>query len=371
MESLQLWTNSLATRAEGTRHQYFLHFSKFLEWTGMSADELREMKFQEDQASRPWERSKVENMVRTYLQAIENRYSCSTRKLAFNAVKSFFACNGMCLNLTPSDKPSGCAFGSRVPTKEDVRAMSNGTESLRNRALMLFLKDSGLRESDLAKLKWKDLKDYGEGFLGFEIQTKKGKTKARGFVGPETTEALRLYKEKRLNGTRKILPEQNIEDHPVFALEDKTEKAMRPAFMSEKVGNVIRLVGLEGVTAHGLRKFWEQNMHLEKLAYQKQMNGRALNDVERAYFWKETEELFEMYKANYHNLTIAKQEFREVEERLRREYERETKTLKERIYELEQKNLELTQRLNGFTLSGDQVQELLRRIEKLEKQEKG
>jgi prefoldin subunit 5 len=73
------------------------------------------------------------------------------------------------------------------------------------------------------------------------------------------------------------------------------------------------------------------------------MNGRALNDVERAYFWKETEELFDMYKANYHNLTIAKQEFREVEERLRREYEREIKALKTRIYELERKENEMKQ----------------------------
>jgi hypothetical protein len=76
-------------------------------------------------------------------------------------------------------------------------------------------------------------------------------------------------------------------------------------------------------------------MHLEKLAYQKQMNGRALTEVERAYFWKETPELFDMYKANYHNLTIEKQEFKEVEERLRREYERETEALKDRILELE------------------------------------
>ena len=246
--------------------------------------------------------------------------------------------------------------------------MVNATEHLRNRALMLFLKDSGLRESDAAKLKWKDLKDYSEGFTGFVIETKKKKTKARGFVGPETTEMLRLYKEKRIKGTEKIPPEENIEEHPVFALHENPEKRMRPRMMSVEIGRVINLAGVEGVTPHGLRKFWEQNMHLEKIAYQKQLNGRALTEVERAYFWKETPELFEMYRVNYRNLMISRQEFKDVEERLRREYERETKTLRDRIYELERKNLELTQKLNGFTLSSDQVQELLRRIEKLEKQ---
>jgi hypothetical protein len=38
---------------------------------------------------------------------------------------------------------------------------------------------------------------------------------------------------------------------------------------------------------------------------------------------------------------------------------------------LERKNLELKNRLNSYALSGDQMQELLKRIEKLEKQAKG
>jgi len=369
MEAQTVWESSLANRAEGTRWQYLTHFKRFVEWTGLTLDKLREMKYHEDQTAKPWERNQVENLVRQYLQTLEEKeYSCSTQQLSYAAVKSFFEAQGMPLFLKRQDRPSGCAFGSKTLTHEDIRQLKNAAEYLRDKALIMFLKDSGLRESDVAKLLWRDLKDYGEGFMGFEIQTKKKKTKARGFIGPEATEILELYKQKRLQGTKKVPPEKNLMDHPVFALFANPTKSARPAFMSEILGSIIRLVGIEGATPHGLRKFWEQNIHVEKIAYQKQMNGRALTEVERAYYWKETPELLEIYKANYRDLRVEKQEFREVEDRLRGDYEKQIAGLREQIGELERKNSELKQRLNGYQLTGDQVAELLRRIEKLEKQ---
>jgi len=343
MNAQKVWEATLANRAEGTRRVYLNHFKRFVDWTGLKPDELREIKYKEDQMAKPWERNQVENLLRQFLQRMEEEYACSTQKLAYAAVRSFFEAQGMPLFLKRQDRPSGCAFGSKVIGREEVRQLRNAAEYLRDKALIMFLKDSGLRESDAAELLWKDLKDFGEGFMGFEIQTKKKKTKARGFIGPETTEILKLYKQKRLQGTQKLPPEKNIEEHPVFALLTDPTRPLRASLMSPAIGDIIRLVGIEGATPHGLRKFWEQNMHVENPAYQKQMNGRALTDVERAYFWKDTPELFEMYKTNYHNLTVEKQEFKEVEERLRREYERETKTLKNRIYELERKENEMKQ----------------------------
>jgi len=371
MESQVVWEASLANRAEGTRWQYLTRFKSFVEWTGLTPDKLREMKYKEDQTAKPWERSQVENLVRQYIQSLaEKEYSCSTQRLSYAAVRSFFEAQGMPLFLKRQDRPSGCAFGSKTLTHEDIRQIKNAAECLRDKALIMFLKDSGLRESDAAKLLWRDLKDYGEGFMGFEIQTKKKKTKARGFIGPETSEVLELYRQKRLQGTKKIPPEENLMNHPVFALLAHPTKSARAAFMSDILGSIIRLVGIEGATPHGLRKFWEQNIHVEKIAYQKQMNGRALTEVERAYYWKETPELLEIYKANYHELRVEKQEFKEVEDRLRGDYERQINGLRTQIGELERKNSELKQRLNGYTLSNDQVAELLRRIEKLEKMAK-
>ena len=328
MNSLKVWSNALSNRAEGTQKQYRYYFNDFLDFAGVSADKLREMKYQENMNSKPWERNQVENVLRGYLKNLEEQgLTCSTQSLAYAAARSFFEAQGMPLNLKKDDKPQGCAFGSKVLTSDEIRKILNAAELLRDQALISFLKDSGLRQSDAAKLVWGDFKDYRDGFWGFQLQTKKKKIKARGFVGPETTELLKLYKRKRLEGTQKIPGEKNIEDHPVFALIGEPEKPVHPRIMSANIGRIISLAGIEGASPHGLRKFWEQNVHFEHEAYQKQLNGRALNKVERAYHWKQTEELFSLYKATYTSLRVQKAT--------------ENKYLRERMEKLEKENREL------------------------------
>lgn len=358
--SIKIWNQSLSNRAESTKAKYRRNFNQFLEWSKLSPDELRDMKYEEDQTTKPWERSKVENLVREYIEYLqtEKKYACNTQHSCYTVITSFFSANGVPLNLTRQDRPIGCAFGSKTIKPDEIRKIANAAESLRDKALIMFLKDSGLRQSDVAKLDWRDLKDYGEGFMGFQMQTVKKKIKARGFVGSETTSILNIYKRKRLEGTKKIPAETNIEAHPLFSLHSDPAERLKPEYISSVVGDIIRLAAVDGATPHGLRKFWEQNIKVEKTAYQKQMNGRALDKTEIAYFWKETSELFEIYKNNYDNLRVERQDFKEVTDRLRRGYQKETETQRERIEKVERENLELKQRLNGYGLSNERVEEL-------------
>lgn len=347
MSSLEIWKSSLANRQTGTVEKYFFYFKKFQEFTGFNSDELREMKYNEDQEGKPWERSRVENLVRGFVnQLAELGKTCNTQKLAIASVKSFYVAQGMPLNLNRADNPAGCAFGSKAFTYEEIRRVKNAAEFLRDKALIMFLKDSGLRQSDAAKLNWSDFKDYGEGFWGFQIQTKKKGIKARGFIGSETTELLKIYKRKRLEGTQKLPPETNIEENPVFALFADPTKPFKAAYMSDAIGNIVSLAGIDRASGHGLRKFWEQNMHVEHEAYQKQMNGKALDSVERAYYWYETEKLFELYKVNYHNLRIEKSDFKEMESRLRRDYEKEIDRLQRQLDEEKTQNLNTKREIN-------------------------
>ncbi len=363
--SIKVWEETIANRAESTKQDYRKHFKCFVEWSKLTPDELRDMKWHEDQASKPWERTRVENFVRQYLQYLQSvkEYSCNTQRCFYTAIQSFFDANGVPLNLKRQDRPIGCAFGSKTIKQEELRRIFNAAESLRDKALVMFLKDSGLRLSDVAELDWRDLKEYLDGFMGFEMQTVKKKKKARGFIGSETISILKIYKRKRLEGTKKILPEKNLEEHPLFSLHSDPEKRLKPEYISALIGDIIRLAAIDGATPHGLRKFWEQNIKVENIAYQKQMNGRALTESERAYFWKETDELFEIYRSNYDNLRIEKQDFKDVTERLRREYETETKPLRERTEKLERENFALKQRLNGYT---DENTDLKNRILKTE-----
>lgn len=358
---MEIWKSSLANRSEGTRKQYLHYFNNFINFVGRSPDELREMKYLEDQESKPWERNRVENLLREHFKTLEEKeFTCSTQNLALASIRSFFEAQGMPLFLKREDKPTGCAFGSKAMTPEEIRQTKNAAEHLRDKALIMFLKDSGLRQSDAAKLRWKDFKDYGDDFWGFQIQTKKKGIKARGFIGSEASDMLKIYKRKRSEGTKKLDPEENIEENPVFALFSDPTKVVKPDSMSGIIGSIISLAKIENASAHGFRKFWEQNMHVEHEAYQKQMNGRALDSVERAYYWKETEDLFELYRNNYHNLRIEQSDFKEAEERIRRDYEREISILKK---ELEQRERRLDERDRQFNDTMKKLEPLTKFVE--------
>jgi len=80
--------------------------------------------------------------------------------------------------------------------------------------------------------------------------------------------------------------------------------------------------------------------------------------VEGNYSLPSTEQLRQAYVEAYQYLQLEPSRLR---------VEKELEAQREKIKELEKKNLELKQRLNGYTLSEGQVAELLRRIEKLEK----
>lgn len=305
-DSVRVWMDSLTNRAEGTRRIYRKHFERFVAYIQKTPDELRGLKWQENQSAKPWERSHVENLVRDYLASMEQDegLSCSYAQGAYASIRSFFTKNGMPLFMDGNDRPEGEGIGSLVPTKEQVKQLVHGAGTLRYRALILFLKDSGLRISDALGLKWGDLHNHDGGFYGFELITKKRHAKANGFVGSETTNALNLYKQKRLKGTRKIAPERNLEEHYIFCARAQPTKALAVTAVSKNIGDIIRRIGFEGLKPHGLRKFWEQHMKAEREAYLKQINGRKLTTVEHAYLTKNPADLFEIYRENYDNLRV-------------------------------------------------------------------
>jgi len=340
-DAITIWMNSLANRKESTRELYKRHFARFCEWTRKTPDELRQHKFEEDQKNKPWERSTVENLVRRFLRYLTEEKGLTNLNNPYYAIRSFFSSNGMPLNLNNGDTPTNhSSQGSAVPTPEDIKQVLNACDYIRDRGIALFLKDSGLRASDLPQLAWGDLKPLGNGFLAFKIVTAKEGVLARGFVGLETTKVLMVYKKKRMEGTRRIPPEKDIEKHPVFALLHHPDKGMAPVVISARLSYIFRLAGMreKDVSAHGLRKFWEQHVHAKKESYIKQLNGRALSKVEKAYDWLTSEQLFEIYQRNYDNLKVLStpiaKEVKELEQRLRREYEEKNKKLSRELESL-------------------------------------
>jgi len=309
----QIWMRHISNKAAKTQRNYVKNFKYFLEWCRKTPDEVRQLKLIEENQKEPWLRTEVENLVREHVGMMKKKeYSGSSIHMRLCAIRSFFKAQNLPLHLNREDQPIIDNLKAKgTPSKKQLKEIVECADNLRDRALMLFLKDTGLRSSDIPQILWKHLADVGDGFFGFKIVTVKRRVVARGFIGPEASEALDRYKRERLQGSKSVKPETNIEDHSVFTplpesghYGDGTEK-----LGSNAIGHAVhRAVVLAGFpnkfSSHSLRKFWEQSMRAPRESYLKQLNGRSLNATERAYYWRTEEQLLELYKENYDNLRV-------------------------------------------------------------------
>ena len=348
IDAMTFWTSQLANRNKDTVRNYKIYLLKFCGWVGKSPNELIEMKKKalEHNGDRR-ENLVLEGKVKEFMHYLEHEavtrqgkkgYGLGSRKIAYSGIISFFDLNQYPLSMKRGDRPSGEALGSRIPEKDEIIRLVNTAKSRRHRAAILFLKDSGLRLSDVVKLRWRDIQDFGGGFYGFKIITQKRRVKALPFRGPETTNALeQLPKEKER----------------IFPITAKT--------LSNALSVLIGEAGLEkGLSPHGLRKYF--NTEMEAARVQKEYRYAMMGKKIGVYDENRQRNLFKIYKATYDHLRV----FGFIKEERMIEQEERIKELEKKLEQYRRENTELRSQLNGVNLSDDQVQDLLRRIENLE-----
>jgi len=224
-------------------------------------------------------------------------------------------------------------MGKRIPERKEIKQIMDVASDVRDRALISFAKDCGWRLGDIAGLTWGDIHDMGEGFWNFRKITQKRHIKAQGFVGPETTELMALYRQKRERGTKGKgrgkgypgIPPENITDtSPLFvAYNPKKENRFQPLSakrMSHVISEACSLIGLDEVSAHSLRKYFQTSLEDPKLhihkTWIKQFMGKKIVASDRPYVENRLPKLFEAYKIAYTNLplvepTISRDELKE------------------------------------------------------------
>lgn len=247
---------------------------------GKSADELIELQKKVSRTGDRRDNRALEGKLLGFMKHMEDKgYSIGTRKMAYASVLSFFECNSYPLDMHPHDRPTGEGKGSDIPDKKDIEKMVYAAKSRGYRAAIYALKDSGLRISDLVRLKWSDTVDLGEGFWGWKVLTKKRKVQATPFVGPETTQALKLLDRK---------------DERVFPIKAEV--------LANAVNEIIKRTGLKGITAHGLRKYF--NVELQAARVPKEWRYQMMGKKVGAYDENRLSKLFEAYKEVYGYLRI-------------------------------------------------------------------
>ena len=329
IDSYEYWMDQLVNRSPGTQRVYRIMFKEFLEYMDVTPNQLVEMQRRSLEGNGdPRENRVVENKVRAWLAELRKSKSPATCRLALATVKSFFALNLHPLRLTRLDRPQGESQGSRIPEREEVIRVLDAAK-WKYRAAITFLKDSGLRLSDLVKIRWENKVDMGDGFWNFNLITEKRKVAACAFVGPETTRLLEQFKTKT-----------------GFIFKTTPKNAC------VQINKILKAVGVKGVTAHGFRKYFVTSMQHARVPEQYYLH--MMGKKSSVYSEKRRSELFEAYRKAYPELSIYAQQSQAEE----------IERLENRINELERERSE-------YKLTESQVQELLRRIEKLEKQAKG
>jgi integrase len=278
----------------------------FLEWSGKTPNGLISMQRKAMRGNGdPRLNHEVENLVRKWISYLGESKKPATCRTALNAVRNFFMANEHPLRILRKDIPQGATQGSNVPEREDVIKMADAS-TWKYRAIIMFLKDSGLRISDVVRLRWEDMQDMGDGFWHFTIETEKKGIVAMSFVGPETTRVLARAQKKE----GRIFP-------------------ARPQFVTKKLSQAIKSCGLTGIYGHGLRKYFYASMQEARVPEHiiLLMMGKKSSE----YGQRRVSELLKYYKDAYSKLGI----YGQVKTNLKiRRQEAQIKKLRERVDEL-------------------------------------
>lgn len=239
---------------------------------------------------------------------------------------AFFRCNAI-EDLTLN---GGVEISSNeYPTIEadQIKQILDSTGNFRNRALLYFLKDSGLRVSDARRVTIGDLREAMEDtsikFATFEIRQEKTKLMANPTIGYETLDALRVWMRYR----REVgLPCDDSD--PLFttvkAVSGFTERGegregfthkstkrgefMARSSISATVSNLIAKAGLKNqVVAHSFRKFTQTSLEYGGVpaTWINKITGRKGVGTVGIYSKPNPEQLIEFYSRAYSKLLVS------------------------------------------------------------------
>ncbi len=297
-----------------TREMYLKNFAKFTAFTEKTPDELL-LQRQEDQTSKdPKIQRQIESQLIKFISAKRDEgLAPATLQIYFASIRSFFEVHYFPLRMRRGDYPRGESLGSKVATRETIlKAIEN--KANRNKptlkAIILFLKDSGLRISDARLFNYGDVVkqlEHGDTIIPLTRITQKQKTIAKTFIGTEAIEALKLYLQQRQNGSRHVPPEKLNSQSPLFRTwTNGTVKRIPRGSLSSLIRQAFLRINEPDMTAHSLRKYVQTNLEVAgmNVNWIDQILGHKLINSRDAYSKPTDEQLQEAYTKAYKFLRV-------------------------------------------------------------------
>ncbi len=315
--AMQYWQSELANKEEGTKQRYQQYFNEFLTFVDKTPDELIVQRQQDLLNPDRKIQRRIESLLLAFLAKKKAEgYAVATRQIYFASIRSFFEIHYFPLIMRKGDYPTGDSNGVKRATKEAIlKALNNKHQrnKLTVKAIMLFIKDSGLRVSDVRRLNYGDIAkqlENEETIIQLNIITEKTNLLAKTFIGEESIQALKEYLDARKQGSkdsRNVEPEILNKDSPLFKVWTKGEiKRYSRHSLSSLMREAFANVNEERMSAHSLRKKLQTD--LEKAGVNTnwidQILGHQLINSRDAYSLPTDEELREAYTKAYPQLKV-------------------------------------------------------------------
>jgi site-specific recombinase XerD len=350
------WMNELAAKSEGTRLKYLDYFNRFCEYLNKTPDELLAQRQRDLKADDVKQQRVVETALKSFLAHLKQTgNSPATQQVAYAAIRSFFEMHYLPLRMRRGDYPTGESLGSRAATKQVIRRILEDGKKMKDpqkvKALIMFLKDTGLRVSDVHNLTYGQVAEgleRNEQFIPISLVTQKYKTVAKTFIGPEAVEALKEYLEERRSGTRRITPETLTVDSPLFRTnENGVVKSISRSGLSSMLAFHCQRVGEVKLSAHSFRKYFQTQLEAAGVSpnWIDQMIGHRLINSRDSYSLPSDEQLREAYEKAYPQLRVYPEEV-EVEERISKleaDIEERNRTIANLLVNGDQKESKITE----------------------------
>jgi integrase len=372
MDAVEYWMNELSGKADTTKKRYLSFFLRFSDWLEESPDEILENRNNDIKSDNRRVQRRYESELLSYITYLRDEgYSTSTQQVAFASVSSFFEMNYVPLRMRRGDYPSGDTLGYRAATRDDILRLVDATEEdPRMVAMVLFLKDSGLRVSDLIKLTYGDIRkpiENGEEFTPLHIITKKNGILAKTAIGPEAVNALKDYFASRRKGTRYLDPEKITDDSPLIRTKNNEVQALSRSGVSSSIHYLVKKAGLEGeISAHSLRKFTETRLEAAGVNpnWVDQIIGHRLPGSRANYSRPEDTDLFQEYKDAYNELRIfelpaSAAELEKTATKLRKTEQEMSEMKTELAYQMS-KRLQLENEMKSMQGKVNEMQDMLK-----------
>ena len=284
------------SRSENSVNTYSRSLDRFLDYVGLSAEELAE-KAQNGTFN-------VVDSLNRWLDDLNTRDTAPrTQHVYFHAVKKFVEVTvpESKVNWKLVELPKTWSVEEdRPPTKQEIKDILNHG-NLKDRAIVLLAVSSGVREGTLAELQTGDVD-----FEAFEdvamIKVRPEAAKQRvghvAFATPEAKNALKQYLELRRR--RKGEKELSLFNCETDAIRARWNRLLKKADKAQKKRKFHQL------HFHTLRKFFRTNLELAGVStsFRERLLGHKGEYLDEAYFKPQMQELLNEYRKAIPNLTI-------------------------------------------------------------------